>query len=340
MQGRRQVAKVGPFSLEHVAALTGCRLADKAQASRMIGDVASLEKAGPADLGFFDHPRYRAALAATRAGAVILAEDHLPLAPAGAAGLVSPEPYRAFALAAAAFHPESGPAPGIAASASVDPGARLGEDVHVGAGAVIEAGAVIGARSAIGPCAVIGPDVEIGAACRIGAHASLYHCRLGDRVRVYPGARIGQDGFGFVPDRRRHLRMPQLGGVVIGHDCEIGANSTIDRGSLGDTVIGDNVWIDNLVQIGHNVRIGHGAILVAQVGIAGSTSIGEFARLGGQAGVAGHLRVGPGASIAAQSGVATDVPAGETWFGSPAQRSQTSFREIVLLRRLARRRET
>ncbi|MCW5730584.1 MAG: UDP-3-O-(3-hydroxymyristoyl)glucosamine N-acyltransferase [Alphaproteobacteria bacterium] len=339
MAGRRQVAGGGPFSLDRIAAAIGCRIADSGHGGRLIEDVATLETAGPEHLGFYDHPRYREVLAATRAGAVVLAESHVHLAPAGTACLISSEPYRAFALAAAAFHPEVRPPPGIAPGAHIDPTALLGAGVHVAPGAVIEAGVSIGAGSVIGPCAVIGAEVALGEGCHVGAHASLYHCRLGDRVRVYPGARIGQDGFGFVPDRHRHLRMPQLGRVIIGNDCEIGANSTIDRGSLGDTVIGDNVWIDNLVQIGHNVRIGRGAILVAQVGIAGSSRIGEFARLGGQAGIAGHLTIGPGASIAAQSGVATDVPAGETWFGTPAQRSQTSFREIVLLRRLARRRE-
>jgi UDP-3-O-[3-hydroxymyristoyl] glucosamine N-acyltransferase len=299
-----------------------------------------LDRAGPDDVSFFDNRRYRDAFARSRAGACVVAEADAANAPPGLALLIAAQPYMAYAAIAHAFYPAERPAAGIHPRAVIDPTAKLGAEVAVAAGAVIEAGVEIGAGTAIGANTTIGRNVRIGRECRIGALASLSHCEIGDSVTLHPGVRIGQDGFGFAPDPRGHVKVPQLGRVLIGDNCDIGANTAIDRGSGPDTVIGPGCWIDNLVQIGHNVTIGRGSIVVAQVGISGSTHVGDFVSLGGQAGLTGHLTIGAGARIAAQSGVMNDVPAGATWFGSPAAPAKEAFRQIAVVKRLARSKGT
>jgi len=194
----------------------------------------------------------------------------------------------------------------------------------------------IGPRCRIGPSAVIGDGVVLGAECHIGAHATISHALLGARVVVYPGARIGQDGFGFGIAEDGFVSMPQLGRVVLEDDVEIGANTTIDRGSLHDTVIGAGSRLDNLVQIGHNVRIGRGCVIVSQAGISGSTVLEDHVMVAGQAGLTGHLRIGRRARIGAQAGVMSDVPVGADVVGSPAQPAREFFRHVATLRRLVR----
>ena len=257
-------------------------------------------------------------------------------APKNTALLVTPEPYRAYALAAQAFYPEARPEPGIDPKASIDKSAKLGSGCRVEAGAVIGRRAELGAHCHIGPNAVIGEACVLGDEVRVGANASLSHCLIGHRVRIYPGARIGQDGFGFAPDRKGFIKVPQLGRVVIGDDVEIGANTTIDRGAGPDTVIGPGTMIDNLVQIGHNVQIGRQCVLVALVGISGSTRLGDFVMIGGQAGFAGHLTIGSGARIGAQAGVMRDIEPGETVVGAPAIPVKEFFRQTAALARLAK----
>ena len=182
-----------------------------------------------------------------------------------------------------------------------------------------------------------GRGVIIGAGCTLGNGVSVSHAILGERVRIYPGVRIGQDGFGFAPDGNGgYVSVPQLGRVVIEHDVEIGANTTIDRGSMHDTVIGAGSRIDNLVQIGHNVQCGQGCVIVSQTGISGSTILGDHVMTGGQAGLAGHLHIGRAARIGAQAGVMADVAAGANVIGSPAQPVREFFREVAMLRRRAR----
>jgi UDP-3-O-[3-hydroxymyristoyl] glucosamine N-acyltransferase len=325
----------GPFTIAEIARRTGAAIAGAAAAERVLADVATLETAGPDDLSFLDNPKYLEALRRTRAGAVVLHPDRVAAAPAHVTLLLSPAPYRAYALAAQAFYPEPPPPPGIAPSAVIDPSARLG------AGCAVEPGAVIGARVEIGRASLIGAQAVIGAGCilgegvRVGAHASLSHCIVGARVHIYPGVRIGQDGFGFAPDPTGHVKVPQLGRVIIGDDVEIGANTTIDRGAGPDTVIGAGTMIDNLVQIGHNVVVGRGCVLVAQMGISGSTQLGDYVMIGGQSGLVGHLRIGSGARIAGQSGVTRDVAPGETVMGSPAVPIREHHRMVLQLRRLA-----
>ncbi|WP_298728351.1 UDP-3-O-(3-hydroxymyristoyl)glucosamine N-acyltransferase [uncultured Ferrovibrio sp.] len=337
MADPRFFERAGPFSLGELASRIGAELVDPTQASKQIIDVAPLDQANGEQLAFLDNPKYADAFAATKAGACILHEKHRSLAPPDVALLLSPKPYLSYARAAQLFYPAPKPPAGIHPSAVIQDGAKLGEGISISPLAVIEAGAEIGPGSSIGSGTVVGRNVVIGADCRIGPSVTLTHCIIGSRVTLHPGVRIGQDGFGFAPDPTGHVKVPQLGRVVIGDDCEIGANTTVDRGAGPDTVIGPGCWIDNLVQIGHNVTLGRGCIVVAQAGIAGSTQLGDFVVLAAQSGVAGHLKLGMGARVGAKSGVMTDIPAGESYFGIPATRVKEYFRQVATLRRLTQK---
>ncbi|MFV0280341.1 MAG: UDP-3-O-(3-hydroxymyristoyl)glucosamine N-acyltransferase [Rhodoblastus sp.] len=293
-------------------------------AARRIEGLAALERAGSHDLAYYDNPRYAQALAATRAGACLVRPALVGRVPENVAALVVDEPYRAFARLAARLVPDSlraAPifAQGVAAQAHVHPQARLEPGVDVAPGAVIGSGAEIGAGTQVGANVVIGADVRIGRDCAIGAGSTLSCALLGDRVILHAGVRIGQDGFGFALGRSGHLKVPQLGRVIVQDDVEIGAGSALDRGATRDTIVGEGTKIDNLVQIGHNVVVGRHCVIVAQVGIAGSTELGDFVMVGGQSGVAGHLHIGAGARIAAQSGVMRDVAPGASVGGTPAR---------------------
>jgi UDP-3-O-[3-hydroxymyristoyl] glucosamine N-acyltransferase len=327
----------GPFSVSEIAQRTGATLGGGGNADLMLRDVAALDMAGPEQVSWLDNRKYLDQFRATRAGAVFVQPALAEAAPATATLLLTEQPYRAYAVAAQAFYPEPPPVPGIAASASVDPTARLGEGTAVEAHAVIGPRVEIGRRCLIGANSVIGAGSVLGDDVRIGANVSVSHAVIGARVRLYPGARIGQDGFGFALDPKGYVKVPQLGRVIIGDDVEIGANTTVDRGAGPDTVIGAGTMIDNLVQIGHNVQIGRGCVLVAQVGISGSTRLGDYVMIGGQGGLIGHLTIGNGARIAAQAGIMRDVAPGETVFGSPAQPIKEFFRQLATLQRLARR---
>jgi UDP-3-O-[3-hydroxymyristoyl] glucosamine N-acyltransferase len=328
-------------SLAEVAVWCGATLGANADSDRLIRDVAALDQAGPGDLTFLDNPRYLDALKRTRAAAALVSARYASAAPASCATLIVAEPYRAMALVMTKLYPlavKPGSIfgeTGISPKASVHPTARLEPGVVVDPGAVIGRGAELGAGTVVGPNAVIGPDVRIGRDGSVGASTTILAALIGDRVIIHPGAHIGQDGFGFALGARGHLKVPQIGRVIIQNDVEIGAGVTIDRGANRDTIIGEGAKIDNLVQIGHNVVIGRHAVLVAQSGVSGSSAIGDFAALGGQAGIAGHLTVGAGAQVAAAAGVMTDIPAGERWAGAPAKPVRKFFREVAALKRLA-----
>jgi UDP-3-O-[3-hydroxymyristoyl] glucosamine N-acyltransferase len=325
----------GPFSVADIAGRIGAAIAGAGDGSLSLRDVAPLDTATASDLSFLDNRRYVDAFRTTKAGAVIVSAKLAPDAPPTATLLIAEQPYRAYALAAQMFYPAQPPVPGIASTAVIDATAVVGDGSAVGAHAVIGARAAIGKRCDIGANAVIGASVVLGDDVCIGANASLSHCVVGSRVRIYPGARIGQDGFGFAPDPKAPIKVPQLGRVIIGDDVEIGANSTIDRGAGPDTVIGSGTMIDNLVQIAHNVRIGKGCIIVAQVGVSGSTRFDDYVMVGGQAGFAGHLVVGKAAQIGAQAGVLRDVEPGAILLGSPAWPIKEFHYVMTFIRRLA-----
>ena len=328
----------GPHALRDVAAAAGATAPEGAAGERLLSGVAPLQTATPEQVSFLDNRKYAAALAATRAGAAIVHPALADRVPAGCVALVTAEPYLGWARVAALFHPPPPLRPGCHPGAVVDAAAQVDPSAEIGPCAVVEAAAEIGPRCRIGPGAVIGAGVVLGADCRIGAHASLSHALLGARVNVLPGARIGQEGFGFAPSASGFVTVPQLGRVVIEDDVEIGANTTIDRGSVHDTVIGAGSRLDNLVMIGHNVRLGRCCVIVSQAGISGSTVLEDFVQLAGQAGLTGHLHIGRKARIGAQAGVMADVPAGADVLGSPAQPVRAFFREVAALRRLAGRR--
>jgi len=335
MPDPRFFTRHGPFTLGEIAEICDASLKSDTDRDRTVRDVAPLERAGAEDLSFIDNPRYAAAFAVSKAGACIANAERAGQAPPGMALLVSGAPYLAYARAASAFYPELqavDDADGNAAA--VHPTATIGAGTRLAPGVAIGPGAEIGRDCEIGSNAVIGHGVVVGRGCRIGAGASLAYCILGDRVRVYAGARIGEPGFGFAPGPTGFVTVPQLGRVMVGDGVEIGANTTIDRGSGPDTVIGAGTRIDNLVQIGHNVRIGRNCIIVAQVGIAGSATLEDGVVIGGQAGIAGHLTVGAGAQIGAQAGVNRDVPAGAKLQGTPAVTVRQFFRQVAYLERM------
>ncbi len=330
------------LTVAEIAGLTGAQPAEGALLDRVIGNIAPLDSARPTDLAFFDNSRYLDDLAATHAGACLLAARFAGKAPPAVAVLTVREPYRAFVAVARALFPDSLRPPSVFASTGTQPGAhvhpsaRLESGVTLDPGVVVGPGAEIGTDTIIGANAVIGRDVRIGRHCSIGAQSSILHSLIGDRVIIHPGCRLGQDGFGYAMGRHGHTKVPQIGRVIVQDDVEIGAGSTIDRGANRDTVIGEGTKIDNLVQIGHNVAIGRHCVLVAQVGISGSVTLEDFVVLGARVGVNNHITIGEGAQIAATAIVSRDVPPGVRYGGFPAKPVKLWMREVFLLERMAR----
>ena len=329
-------ACAGPQSLAAIAAAAGGRV-EGGDPERRFDGVAPLAEAGPGEVGFLGERRYLDALRATGAGAVILQPAFAEAVPPGAVAILVDAPQLGFARVAALFHPPPAPRPGVHPTAAVGAGAAVGEGTEIGAYAVVGEDARIGRGCVVHPHAVVGPGVEIGDGCRLHAHSSVSHAVLGRGVVLHPGARVGQEGFGFAPDAEgRFVTVPQLGRVVLGDGVEIGANSCVDRGTQGDTVLGPGTRLDNLVMVGHNVRAGRGCILVAQSGVSGSTVLGDFVTVAAQAGLTGHLTIGSKARIGAQAGVINDVPAGTDVLGSPAWPVRETWRAIARLRKLGR----
>jgi len=329
---------VGRLTLADVARITGGEVI-RGDRDLSFGRIAPLDQAGPGDLSFLDNPRYIDVFRQTKAAIVICASAHVADAPSDAAVVVARQPYRAMALVMQALFPDAFRLKGaygengISPSAIIHPTARLEDGVTVEPGAVIGARAEIGAGTVVSANAVIGHDVRFGRDGYIGAGVTLQYALVGNRVIIHPGARIGQDGFGFAMGPGGHLKVPQIGRVVIQDDVEIGANSTIDRGSNRDTIIGEGTKIDNEVQIGHNVEVGRHCVLVAKVGISGSTKLGDYVVLGGYAGLAGHLTVGQGAQLGGGSMLKDDMPAGARWIGTPAKPIREWTKEQMALKR-------
>lgn len=332
--------RAGPFSVAEIASRLGVDVAGTADSSTLVSDIRPLESAGPGDLSFLDNRKYLPLFEATQASACLVSARFAPKAPPGLICLVTPDPYRAFARALQLFYPGA-MTPRTAAAGlgepMVHPSAMLEEGVEIEPGAVIGPEVQIGRGSRIAAGAVIGFRVHIGRESYIGPNAVLLHTLAGNRVVIHSGCAIGQDGFGFAMGAAGHMKVPQIGRVIIQDNVEIGANTTIDRGALRDTVIGEGTKIDNLVQIGHNVIVGRHCIIVAQTGISGSAELGDFVALGGKVGVEGHVKIGPGAQIAATSVVRGDVPPGARWGGIPAKPIRLWFREMTLLRQMAER---
>ncbi|MDE2490188.1 MAG: UDP-3-O-(3-hydroxymyristoyl)glucosamine N-acyltransferase [Elusimicrobia bacterium] len=326
-----------PLSVAEIAALVGGKASG--ETSWTIEGVSEVSSAGPKDAASFHNVKYAAEAAASKAGCLLVPPQAADAPCAAKARVVVEDPQAAFAvllgLIDAARRAEI-PA-GTSSKASVHPSAKLGRDVRVGDFCVVEAGAEIGEGT------TLMAQVYVGRGARIGRGGLLYpqvvvreDCVLGERAIVHSGAVIGADGFGFTTSRKtgKHSKIPQIGNVVIGDDVEIGANVTIDRATLGSTIVENGTKIDNLVQLAHNVRVGRDCFVVSQTGIAGSTTVGNNVILAGQAGVAGHLRIGDGAIITAQTGVMSDVPPKTTLFGSPGRPHREAFKLQALYGRL------
>jgi len=327
-------AKGTPQRLADLAAYLGGELSGDGDV--LISRVASLESAGSGEISFVTHARHRTALDRCRASAVIV-----PQALAEATDtprIVCRDPYLAYARIAQLLDPESRPAPGIHPSAVIESGARIAADAGVGAGAYVGYGAVIGARSTVGPGTQIGDGCSVGEGCVIHARVTLYRgCVIGDRSVIHSGAVIGADGFGFAPDRGTWVKIPQTGRVVIGNDVEIGANTTIDRGALDDTVIEDGVKLDNQIQVAHNVRIGAHTAIAAMTGIAGSAKIGRHCMIGGAARIMGHITIVDRVQIAATSFVAKSINEPGNYSGAvPAAPSAEWLRNAAWLKNLGK----
>lgn len=334
--------RAGPFPLRVVADTIGAELAHSADGLRTIHDVRSLRHAGPGHLTFFENRKYIGQLASTQAEACVLASAYAGRTPGATAALTTPKPYIAFALAVALFYADGlrskvAAAPPDRDGGHVHPSAQIAEGVTIEPGAVVGREAVIGHGTTVAAGAVVGYRVVLGSDCYVGPGASITHALVRNGVIIHAGARIGQDGFGFAMSAKGHRKIPQIGRVVIGDDVEIGANSTVDRGSLSDTTIGEGTKIDNLVQIAHNVVIGRHCIIVAQSGIAGSAELGDFVVMGAHSGVIGHVKVGSGAQIAGMAHVKNDVEPGARMGGTPARPFKDWAREVAALKQLGRK---
>ena len=324
----------GPFRLADLCAKAGLVCPDRS-GEAPVYDVAGLSQAGAQHLSFFEGARARQDFQNTKAGWCLVKSAPAPgPLPPSTVLITAPSIARAFATMAATFYPDHELL--LTQGDAVHPTARLGDGVQLGSGVVIGPGADIGERTRIASGSVIGRGVTIGRNCMIGPRVSIQCAHIGDEVVVQAGAVIGASGFGFASLADGHAKIPQLGRVLVQDRVEIGANSAIDRGALGDTLIGEGTKIDNLVQIGHNTRVGRHCVMAGQVGISGSVTLGDFVLLGGKVGVADHVTIGDRVRVAALSGVGTDLEAGADYGGIPARPLMQWKREIAALAKLAR----
>ena len=308
----------------------------RGDAAAVVTRIAPLHRAATGDLSFYASKAYAALFAGTTAGVVLVSPELAELPTGCSSVVVVANPHEALLSLLPQFHPAPELIPGVHPTAVVAPSATISPTARVEARVVVGDGAVIGDRAWIGAQSFVGEGVKVGADTRLFPQVTLYSgSQLGARVTLHSGVRIGSDGFGYVFRGGAHQKVPHVGGCVIGNDVEIGANSTVDRGSVDDTVIGDGSKLDNLVHIGHNVQIGRLCLFMAHVGISGSTHIGDGVIFAGQSGAAGHLEIGAGARFAARAAVLRDVPAGETWSGMPARRHRDVLRANAALFRLS-----
>jgi len=324
----------GPYTSAQLAEISGAELIGSKDIS--IEDVASLEEASSVNVSFLDNRKYISSFAQSKAALCLVHPDLADKAPEGMALLVTNEPYMGYAKIATAFYPHP-IVEGITSDrATVNDTASIEEGTRIESGVYIGSNVKIGKRCWIKANAVIEDGVTIGNDCVISSNVTISHSKIGNAVTIHPGCQIGQDGFGFASGPQGHMRIPQLGRVIIGDHVNIGANSTIDRGAGPDTVIGAGTQIDNLVQIGHNVQMGMGCVLVSQCGISGSTKLGNFVVVAGKAGIAGHLTIGDGVTIAAKAGVMRNIEAGQTVGGMPAIPQKEWLRQVSAVSKLTK----
>jgi UDP-3-O-[3-hydroxymyristoyl] glucosamine N-acyltransferase len=322
------------LTAQDIADLVGGELRGDPEAR--VGGVAPLSRATATELSFLGDARYAPALTTSSAGVILVTRELAESQGKVGSRIIVAKPQQALLTLIPRFYPVDEKEAAIHSTARIGRGAQIGKDVSLDEYAVVGDHAVIGDGVRIGAHSVVGPRVKIGAHSNIFPHVTLYPgAELGERVALHSGARVASDGFGYVSDGTTHAKIPHIGRCIIGDDVEIGANTTVDRGSIDDTVIGAGTKIDNLVQIGHNVKIGQLCLIMAQVGIAGSAQIGDGCVLAGQAGLGGHIVIGAGARIGGQSGVFGDVPAGESWSGYPARPHRESLRATGALFKLA-----
>jgi UDP-3-O-[3-hydroxymyristoyl] glucosamine N-acyltransferase len=333
--------RAGPYPLKAIAQAVGADLDGGCDGDREIDDLRPLHQATRTHLTFCASRKYAGQLADTHAAACLIKRRDASLVPEGAARVMTEIPHRAFAMAVGMLYPEALQPTATAAAAQaqgqlIHPTAEIAEGVTLEPGAIVGREARIGAGTTIAAGAVIGYRVFVGQNCYVGPGATVTHALIGDRVIIHPGVRIGQDGFGYAMSAAGHFKVPQVGRVMIGNDVEIGANSTVDRGFLTDTVIGEGTKIDNLVQIAHNVVIGRHCVIVSQSGIAGSAQLGDFVIMGAHSGVVEHVKIGDGAQIAGMAHVKDDVVAGARMGGTPARPFREWAREVAAIKQLGK----
>ena len=327
------------MTVAEIVALTGAVPRDGVRLGGRISGIASLDSARGTDAVFMDRSKFVERLKGTHAGVCFTTERFAPSAPATSTVLLSKEPFRDFVMVACKLYPQSLRPGSMFGSSGVADGAIVHPTAQIEDGVTIDPGAVIGPRAAVGEgtvicaTAVIGPDVQIGRNCSVGAGTTLMHALVGDNVILHGGSHIGQDGFRYHMTGKGHVKVPQLGRVIIQNDVEIGAICTIDRGGIGDTVIGEGTKIDNMVHLAHNVIVGRHCVIAGQCGIAGSSTLGDFVVLGGQVGIADHLVIGDNVTIGAKSGVVSNIPVGERWLGFPAMPGREFLRVTAALRK-------
>lgn len=329
-------------TIGQIVDLTNGVLVDGSLANRPVSRLAPLSDSGPDALVFIESKKSVLDLSGLNAACVLCTDEVKSSVPKNVAIIVTRHPQQDFAAVGRALYPNAVNAhlwsgqTGISVHAIIHETAEIESDVTIEPGAIIGSNVSIGSGTVIAANVVIGNGCKIGRDCYVAPSCSIQYAFLGNRVLLHPGVRIGQDGFGYVPGKAGLDKMPQLGRVIIQDNVEIGANTTVDRGALTDTIIGEGTKIDNLVQIAHNVHIGRHCVIAAQCGISGSVVLGDMTRLGGSVGIKDHVNIGSGVEIAAASGVMNDIPDGERWAGAPAQPFKQWFREIASVRAMSR----
>ena len=327
------------LTLEQISKLTKITLPKSIDKNRVFLDISTLDTASQDNISFLDNINYINQFKKTKAGACFFKKDFENIAPKNMIPLISTNPYHSFAIIANAFYPMKDITAGVHPKAHIESSVKYDNTVQIAPGAVVSSDVVIGSNCLIGANTVILSGVVIGDNTIVGANCTIAYSIIGSNVKIHNGVRIGQDGFGFAQNENVNLKMPQLGRVLIKDSVEIGSNSSVDRGTWSDTIIGEGTKLDNLVQIGHNVVLGKNCILVAQTGISGSTKIGDNVIIGGQVGIAGHLKIGNNVRIAAKSGVMKNIEDGMTVGGVPSVPINDWHRQTIILKKLIEKRK-